>query len=64
MDNIFKIRQEISSVIIEKGEKRFSVERGIDGDIWFNTSNDNLELIISSYSKEQEEWRSYVAFLV
>ena len=62
MDNFFEIKNGYSGVIIEKNGTSFSVEKGPDGDIWFNSANSNIELPISFYSRNQEEWRSYVVF--
>lgn len=62
MNNNFEIKYGYSGVIIEKNGVRFSVEKGPDGDIWFNTVNGNIKLPISFYSRNQEEWRSYVIF--
>lgn len=62
MDKNFEIKHGYSSVIIEKAGTTFSVEKGPDGDIWFNSANSNIKLPISFYSRNQEEWRSYVIF--
>ena len=44
-----------SGVIITKDGASFRVEKGPDGDIWFNSSNCNIELPISFYSRNQDE---------
>lgn len=61
MDNIFFIKMDYSSITIEKNGKKFSIEKSLDGDIWFNSFND-VELSISFYSSNQEEWQSYIIF--
>lgn len=61
MDNIFEIKNGYSGIIVEKNGTSFSVEKGPDGDIWFNSLN-NIELPIGLYSINQEEWRSYLIF--
>lgn len=61
MDNIFEIKNGYSGIIVEKNGTSFSVEKGPDGDIWFNSLN-NIELPIGLYSRNQEEWRSYLIF--
>ena len=63
MESNFEIKRGYgNSVIIGKNGTTFSVEKGPDGDIWFNSSNSNIKLPISFYSRNQEEWRSYVIF--
>ena len=62
MDNFFEIKYCNNGVIITKDGASFSVEKGTDGDIWFNSSNCNIELPISYYSKNQDEWESFIVF--
>lgn len=63
MEDNFEIKHGYGhSIIIEKDETTFSIEKGSDGDIWFNSSNGNITLPISFYSRSQEEWRCYVVF--
>ena len=58
MESNFKIKHSYGNVvIIEKNGTTFSVEKESDGDIWFNSSNSNIKLPISFYSRNQEEWR-------
>ena len=54
MDNFFEIKYCNDGVIIKKNGISFSVEKGPDGDIWFNSANSNIELPISFYSRNQE----------
>ena len=61
MDNIFEIKKGYIGIIVEKNGTSFSVDKGPDGDIWFNSLN-NIELPISLYSRNQEEWQSYFIF--
>lgn len=61
MDNSFEIKNGYNGAIIEKNGISFSVEKGPDGDIWFNSTK-NIELSISFNSRNDEEWRSYVIF--
>ena len=61
MDNFFEIKKGYIGIIVEKNGTSFSVDKGPDGDIWFN-SLDNIELPISLYSRNQEEWQSYFIF--
>ena len=63
MENNFEIRPVYGrAIIIEKDGTSFSVEKGIDDDIWFTSNNGNIKLPISFYARNQEEWRSYVIF--
>lgn len=62
MDNFFEIKYCNNGVIVEKNGTNFSVEKGPDGDIWFNSSNSNIELPISYYSRNQDEFQSYIIF--
>ncbi len=63
MENNFEIKQGYGhSIIIEKDGTAFSVEKGPDGDIWFNSASGDIRLPISFCSRNQEEWRSYVIF--
>ena len=36
MDNTFDLKCRPDGIIVENGEKRFSIEKISDGDIWFN----------------------------
>ena len=56
MDDLFKIKYRNHGVIILKDEVSFSVEKGPDDDIWFNSINSNLELPINYYLRNQDEW--------
>lgn len=62
MDNFFEIKYCNDSVIIKKNGISFSVEKGPDGDIWFNSLDSNIELPISYYSRNQDEFQSYIIF--
>ena len=62
MDNLFEIKYCNNGVIITKDEASFSIEKGPDGDIWFNSSNCNIELPISYYSRNQDEYQSFIVF--
>ena len=58
----FKLVGTCSGVIFEKDDKRFAVTKGIDGDIWFESSDANLNMDISFHSRNRSEWRSYEVF--
>lgn len=62
MDNFFEIKYCNDGVIIKKNGISFSVEKGPDGDIWFNSLDSNIELPISYYSRNQDEFQSYIIF--
>ena len=62
MDNFFEIKYCNDGVIIKKNGISFSVEKGSDGDIWFNSLDSNIELPISYYSRNQDEFQSYIIF--
>lgn len=58
----FKLVGTCSGVIFEKDNKKFSVTKGIDGDIWFESSDANLSMDINFSSRNRSEWRSYEIF--
>ncbi len=60
MDNIFKIKNSHSGIIIEKDKTRMIIEKSVDNDIWFY-STDNNELQLNFYSDE-EELKTYFIF--
>lgn len=62
MDNSFVIKHGYNSVSIEKDGTKFSVEKGPDGDIWFNSANNNIKLPINFYSRNRKELKSYIIF--
>lgn len=62
MDNFFEIKCVNNGVIIGKNGTSFSIEKGLDGDIWFNSANSNIELPINFYSRNQDEFQIYIIF--
>lgn len=62
MDNFFEIKCVYNGVIIGKNGTSFSIEKGPDGDIWFNSANSNIELPINFYSRNQDEFQIYIIF--
>lgn len=62
MNNSFVIKYGYNSVIIEKDGTKFSVEKRPDGDIWFNSADNNIKLSINFYSRNREELQSYIIF--
>ena len=62
MDNTFDLKCRPAGIIVEKGKKRFSIEKSSDGDIWFNAIGNDMKLSINSYSRDQEEWQSFNIF--
>lgn len=62
MDNTFELKCRPDGIIIEKGDKRFSIEKSSDGDIWFNAIDNDMKLSINSYSRNNEEWQSFNIF--
>ena len=61
MDN-FDIKCVYRGIIIKKNNSTFSIEKGADGDIWFNSNSNGIQISISFYSRDQEEWQCYVFF--
>ena len=62
MDNDFNIKNGYSGVIIEKDDKSFSVEKRVDGDIWFNTTSSRLDLSLDIYTRSFLERKCYIYF--
>lgn len=62
MDNLFEIENCDNGVIIAKDDKKISIEKGSDGDIWFNSTNGNVELSLNYYSRNEDEWGNYNIF--
>ena len=62
MNNNFEIRKTNDCVVIEKDKNKFSIEKGANGDIWFCSMDNIIELPIRFSSRDEEEWRSYVIF--
>lgn len=60
MNNFFEIKYCNDGVIIKKNGISFSVEKGPDGDIWFNSLDSNIELPISYYSRNQDDFERQV----
>lgn len=56
MNNFFEIKYCNDGVIIKKNGISFSVEKGPNGDIWFNSLDSNIELPISYYSRNQDDF--------
>lgn len=48
--------------LIEKDGVHFSIDKRIDGDIWFRSSSDVLELPINRFSREEDELETYKVF--
>ncbi len=58
----FELRASSGSIMISKSGKSFSIEKTLDNDILFGSTNDNLELEISFNSRNRAEWGSYIIF--
>lgn len=62
MDEGFNLKCGIlNSVVVEKGNISFSIEKGSDGDIWFHALNDT-KLLISYSSRNCIEWQCFAVF--
>ena len=57
----FEIKLCYGDAIISKNGIAFSVEKGTDDDIWFNTRN-NMEISLNYRSRIDEEYRTYLIF--
>lgn len=62
MDREFEIRISDNGIILEKEGAKFSIEKRIDGDIWFCSSSSNVSLPIRFGSRNQSEYQSYTIF--
>ena len=58
----FEVNCVYRGIIIKKNNSTFSIEKGADGDIWFNSNGNGMQMPISFYSREQEEWQCYTIF--
>lgn len=60
--NNFDIICTNNSIIIEKNAIEISIEKRVDGDIWFISNSNCVNLPISFFSRNRKEWRSYDIF--
>lgn len=58
----FKITRVNGTLVLEKDGNGFTICQGIDDDIFFTTSKEELSLDISMYSRNYSEWQIYMVF--
>jgi len=58
----FKINRHNNGVVLEKNNQTFTISQSIDNDIWFSTSQDEMEMDLSLCSDNYTESETYMAF--
>ena len=58
----FKISCYNYTIIIQKGSQEFLIKQSNDNDIWFFTSQDEMNIELSLSSKNNFEWQTYIVF--
>ena len=63
MENRFRIEGDFDDgFLIEKDGVHFSIDKRVDGDIWFRSFSDVLELPINGFAREEEEYETFQVF--
>ena len=58
----FTIRKSNQSIILEKDNQTFSISQGLDGDIYFSTTKNELVFDLNFSSRNYPEWQTYIVF--
>ena len=58
----FTIRRSNNAIILEKDNQTFSISQGLDDDIWFSSSQNELVFDLNFSSRNYSEWQTYIVF--
>ncbi len=58
----FKISRCNNAIIIQKKDQGFSITQRNDDDIWFSTSQEEMNIELSLSSRNYSEWQTYIVF--
>ena len=58
----FTIRKSNQSIILEKDNQTFSISQGLDDDIYFSTTKNELVFDLNFSSRNYPEWQTYIVF--
>ncbi len=62
MGEKFKISRHSYTISFEKNDQVFKIFQTNDDDIWFATSQERMDIELSSASRNYSEWQTYMAF--
>lgn len=62
MEKKFKITRRNYDIIIQKENQGFSITQSNDADIWFSTSQEEMNMDLSLSSRNYHEWQTYIVF--
>lgn len=62
MPKEFKISLINNTIILTKDDKKFSINKAPDNDIWFESPEDNLSFDLRYSSREADEWQTFDIF--
>lgn len=58
----FKISRRNYAIIIQKDNQGFSITQSNDDDVWFSTSQEEMNIELSLSSRNYPEWQTYIVF--
>ena len=58
----FKISRRNYAIIIQKDNQGFSITQSNDDDVWFSTSQEEMNIELSLSSRNYSEWQTYIVF--
>lgn len=58
----FKISSRDHSIIVEKDTWAFTIYQSNDDDIWFSTSQEEMNIELNLSSRNYSEWQTYIVF--
>jgi len=61
-EKAFTIRRHNNAIILQKNNQVFAIDQGIDDDIWFSTSQNEMIIELSLSSRNYAEWQTYIVF--
>jgi hypothetical protein len=60
--NDFKISRSNYAIIIQKDNQGFSITQSNDYDVWFSTSQEEMNIELNLSSRNYPEWQTYIVF--
>lgn len=58
----FKISRRNYAIIIQKDNQGFSITQSNDDDVWFSTSQEEMNIELNLSSRNYSEWQTYIVF--
>ncbi len=61
-ENKFNIKRSNNALILSKDNNSICIDKSLDNDIWFSTSNEETSITLRFSSRNFNEWQTYLVF--